>query len=210
MRRRRDVRDPLAAPESLQAILQRAGENRFARNRPPIELGLWRDAVGARIADRARPVSLDDGVLLLQVASSVWAHELSLLSTTLRERLLERGVEVRELRFRVADNPFASRRLIPRSLRAVPAIEPLPPELDRAVRDVGDVDLRQVIARAAAANLAAAKLRDPVAPGPVSEARRGARAPRDAGAGTCPPDRKTPTSTGHAPRTPSGGRDRSR
>src|SRR5260370_33659531 len=94
-------RPHLHAPESLTAILDRAGESRFARAHSPIAPKLWRDAVGARIAERAHPVSIYGGVLLLRVPSSVWAHELSLLSETVGERLRERGVAGRELRFRV-------------------------------------------------------------------------------------------------------------
>ena len=60
---KRHRREPLAAPESLEVILERAGESRFARVRPPIPAKVWREAVGARIAERARPVSLWNGVL---------------------------------------------------------------------------------------------------------------------------------------------------
>src|SRR5580704_15474010 len=94
-------RGPMPRPERIDAILERAGESRFAPDRAPIGPPAWRDAVGARIAERARPLSLQDGVLTLLVPSSVWAHELSLLSDDVRARLQERGFSVRELRFRV-------------------------------------------------------------------------------------------------------------
>src|SRR5580704_4549831 len=98
---RRRTRDTLAAPEPFEAILERAGENRFARSQPPIESALWREAVGARVAERARPLMLHEGVLLLRVPSSVWAHELSLLADEVCARLRARGVDARQLRFRV-------------------------------------------------------------------------------------------------------------
>ncbi len=94
MTRRR--REHLAAPEPLEAILHRAGENRFARVRPPIPSAVWRDAVGARIAERATPTFLSGGLLVLRVGSSVWGHELSLLAEDVCARLRERGVAVRE------------------------------------------------------------------------------------------------------------------
>ena len=71
----------LAAPEPLEAILARAGESRFARSRPPIAAAVWRDAVGARIAERAPPAGARGRrPRCSRVPSSVWAHELSLLA----------------------------------------------------------------------------------------------------------------------------------
>ena len=61
----------------------------------------WRRAVGVQVATRTRPIKLEAGVLLVQVASSAWAQELSLLEGTLRTRLADLGVDVRSVRFRV-------------------------------------------------------------------------------------------------------------
>src|SRR5258708_7674148 len=106
---RRRSRETLAAPEPLDTILSRAGESRFARVRPPVSAKVWRDAVGARIADRARPVWLYGGTLVLRVPSSVWAHELSLLADEVCDRLRRHGVHVRALRFRVGPLPALER-----------------------------------------------------------------------------------------------------
>jgi hypothetical protein len=209
MRRRR--RHSLAAPEPLEAILDRAGESRFASDkaRPPLPAGLWREAVGARIADRARPLSLIGGVLVLRVPSSVWAHELSLLSDQVLARLRERGVEARELRFRVGAVPV-DRPPERRIARAVPPARPVPPEVASALGQMQDEELRALIARAASANLAWQVVARPAPPQPVSEARRAARAPRAAEEGSAPPAPARPASRGAAPRSPSVGRDRSR
>src|ERR1700684_3715426 len=94
-----------SAPESLDAILLRAGENRFARLRPPIASRVWREAVGARIADKAKPVSISGGVLLLRVST----HELSLLADEVTERLRARGIDVHQLRFHVGALPAVER-----------------------------------------------------------------------------------------------------
>lgn len=208
--RRKRGRDALTAPEPLEAILERAGESRFSRVRPPFDLAVWREAVGARIADRAEPLALGDGVLLLRVASSVWAHELSLLSDTLCARLRERGVEATQLRFRVAEMALARRGPTPRTSKLVPTPRPLPAELASALDGVDDADLRSSIGRAAAANLAWQTAAAPPGPVTISEARRGARAPRDAGSGSDPPDRTSRASPGVGPRTPGAGRDRPR
>jgi hypothetical protein len=208
---RRPRRESLHAPESLEVILERAGESRFARVRPPMAARVWREAVGARIADRAKPVSLWDGVLVLRVPSSVWAHELSLLADEVCARLRERGVEARELRFRVGALPAVDRPPERRVARAVPASFPVPPELAHTLDGVADDALRAAIARAAEANLAWQSATRPAPPDtPVTEARRAARAPRASAGGTAPPAPATPASRADAPRTPSGGRGRSR
>lgn len=207
---RRRTRQPLAEPEALDAILGRTGENRFARARPPFDAKLWRDSVGARIAERAQPIALQDGALLLRVPNSVWAHELSMLAEDVCSRLRERGVEVRRLRFRVGEPLLAERRPEPRISRSVPVVQPLPVELAHTIGAVGDEDLRAAIAGAAAANLAWQTVVGPLSEQAISEARRAARAPRGAGSETAPPARMSPASRAGAPRTPAGGRGRPR
>jgi Dna[CI] antecedent DciA-like protein len=212
----RRPRYPLKAPEPLRAILQRAGENRFARAREAIPAALWRDAVGPRIAERAWPISLEGGVLLLRVPSSVWANELSLLSVEICARLLERSVTVRELRFRVGTVPAVERPPERRTVRAAPSprdLPALPDDLARVLASVNDTDLRRVIESAAAANLAWQSVTRPVKDerdSPVSEAQRAARAPRSAGGESAPPDRTSPASPAAPPSTRATGPDRSR
>ncbi len=198
------------APESVGVILERAGESRFARTRPPISPALWRDAVGPRIAERAKPLSMHEGVLVLRVPTSVWAHELSLLGEEVCGRLRERGVEVRELRFRVGAVPPIDRPPERRIARAVPAERKLPADVARALGEVTDEDLRAAIERAAAANLAWQEVSRPAREEPVNEARRAARAPRAAAAGSAPQARETPASREASRRNPGGARGRSR
>ena len=203
-------RSKLFMPEALSAILNRAGENRFSRIREAIPGLLWRDAVGARIAERAFPISIEDGVLLLRVPSSVWANELSLLSEDVRARLKERGVTVRELRFRVGAVPAVERPPERRIARAVPATREIPDELARVLAGVADVELRKILEGAAASNLAWQTVNRPAEAAPLSEAQRAARAPRSAGAESVPPGQASPASRGAPPSTRGGGRDRSR
>jgi hypothetical protein len=192
------------APESLEAILLRAGENRFARLRPPIASRLWREAVGGRIADKAKPVSLSGGVLLLRVSTSVWAHELSLLADEVSARLRERGVEVQQLRFQVGSLPAVERPPERRVSRPVPVPRELPPDVVRGLAQVGDPTLRAAIARAAKSNLAwqeATRLPPERAP---NEARPAARAPRAAEGENAPPGQAPPASHGASTDTRAG------
>jgi hypothetical protein len=206
----RRSRFPLSAPEPLRAILDRAGENRFARTREAIPVPLWRDAVGARIAERAFPVSLEDGTLVLRVPTSVWANELSLLADDVCARLKERGVVVRELRFRVGAVPAVERPPERRVARAVPVIREIPEELADVLATVADPELRRAIENAAAANLAWQFMTRPPPPANLSEAQRAVRAPRSAGAESAPPARTSPAARGGPPGTREGGRHRSR
>jgi hypothetical protein len=203
-------RERLVVPEPMEAILDRAGESRFARSRSPIALKVWRDAVGPRIAERARPLLLWDGVLLLRVPSSVWAHELSLLAGEVCGRLRDRGVEARELRFRVGALEPVERPPERRVARAVPTPLAVPPEVARALDRMGDDGLRACIERAAAANLAWQSVSGRAPAQEISEARRAARAPRGAATETSPRARAIPASRGGAPHTRGDGRGRSR
>ncbi len=207
----RRSREPLAAPEPVQAILDRAGESRFAPARAPIAARLWRDAVGARIADRVSPLSLYAGVLTLRVPSSVWAHELSLLTEELCVRLQERGIEARQLKFRVACAPKAERPPERRVPQAVPLrVNELPPEVACVLAVVADPELRTAIARAVESNLAWQSVSHAPPEVPINEAQRGVRAPRCAGAGTAPSDQRYSAAHEARRRTPAAERDRSR
>lgn len=51
---------------------------------------VWEDAVGAQIAQNARPVVLEEGALVLSVTSARWAHELEARAPELCARLTEK------------------------------------------------------------------------------------------------------------------------
>lgn len=200
----RPRRPSLRSPEALDQILDRAGESRFARVKPPISATLWRDAVGARIADRVRPLSLWSGVLVLRVPTSVWAHELSLLSDDVCGRLRERGIDARQLRFFVGAVAPVERPPERRTSRTVPASVEIPREVGEALSRVGDASLRTVIAHAAASNLAWQELtRGPY--GPPTEATPGARALRSVAEESAPRGQSSPASRGAPPDTRGGG-----
>ncbi len=207
---RKGSRQPLARPEPIDAILSRAGESRFARVRPAVPEHLWRQAVGARIAEHARPVGLNAGALVLRVANSVWAHELSFLAEEVLARLRALGVDARTLRFRVGPVPAIDRPPERRVARCVPTGAVVPPELARALVAVGDDALRGAIERAAVSNLAWQSLVRKAPEGGVSEAQRAVRAPLFAEAETSPPGRASPVARGAARHRRAGPRDRSR
>ena len=178
-------RRKLKTPEPLSGVLARAGDDRFAPNRPPIAPHVWAAAVGGRIAERTKPIAIEDGVLLIRAATSAWASELSLLSDALLTRLRQHGVKARALRFRVGPIDPPERATEIRRTR-VPTPVPLEPDLARVIARVEDPELREAITTAARANLAWRAFNEPAT---TSATQRGARAPRDAEIGTDPPAR---------------------
>lgn len=176
----------------MSAILDRAGESKFCHRTAVMPQTLWRGAVGARIAERATPVSITGTTLVLRVPSSVWANELSLLSEQLCLRLRERGIEVNELRFRVGDTPAIERPAQRRMSRKVPSTCVLPENLLENINAVEDEYLRRSISLAAAANLAWQAYGTSDTEREVSGAQRGARAPQAYEKGTSPPAQTSP------------------
>jgi hypothetical protein len=200
-------RSSLQTPETLDGILDRSGENRFARVRMPFARDTWVRVVGPRIADRTRPLKLEGGELLVLVATSVWSSELTMLSGDVLRRLQLYGIEAQRLRFRVGqidvDRP-PERRL----RRVVPSAVPLPPALERSVRGIEDHDLMDEIRRAAEANLAwqtkaekgpSREATEPVAPSLPTAARE-----------TDPPGRGSRNAPESAPRSRADGPRRPR
>jgi hypothetical protein len=187
-------------PETIDAILARAGESRFSPRQAPISIVLWREAVGPRIADQTVPVSLDGGVLLVRTRSSTWASELSMLSETILLRLRQMGVRVDRLVFRTGKVELPHRPVERRTTRQVPPPAPLPSILRRELDGVADDDLRETIRDAAARSIAFASNVLP----------RDARDPRVAERESAPPGRGSSADREAAPRTRAGDRGRSR
>lgn len=118
----------------------------------------WTELVGVRIAQRTRPDGVFDRVLWVEVATSAWLHELTLLRPQLLKGLVERlgaPAPFDDLKFRLAGR----QRRAPVMLRA-PGKPPPPPRStpipatgaarERIVREVDAVDdaeLRALIAR---------------------------------------------------------------
>jgi hypothetical protein len=123
----------------------------------------WTELVGPRIAQRTRPDRIVDRVLWVEVATSAWLHELTLLKPQLLKGLLERLGEPTlfdDLRLRLAGGPRKGAVTVPRGRRPAP---PLPPParpatgaareaIVREVAGIDDDELRELIARVRIAN----------------------------------------------------------
>lgn len=175
------------------------GSSELARKRGQLDGEQWRRIVGERVAERTRPASIQEGTLLVYVASAVWAQELTLLSPAILERLAKAGVPARVLRFRVGDigEREARTNAAPIPPPAAPPKAVLPGDLRERLALIGDPALRAAIAEAAAYSLGR----------PASETPRERRAPRSGASETVPKDRAAPRSNG-APRGTGGKRER--
>lgn len=83
-------------PSVLAGIARRSGSARHLR---PV----WDEAMGEAIARCTEPISLEGGVLLIEVTSAGWAAELAQREDDLLERLRSRlgGGTVERLSFRI-------------------------------------------------------------------------------------------------------------
>jgi hypothetical protein len=125
-------------------------------------LSEWTELVGPRIAARTRPDGVYDRVLVIDVASSAWLHELNLLRAQILSGLLERVGEPRlfdELKFRIAGR--ARRTINPASPRSpskhvapvqIPATGLAREQIIRETDAIADDDLRELIRRVRIAN----------------------------------------------------------
>ncbi len=155
------VREPRTAGQAVLAALGFRGITDDIRAQRVV--AEWTELVGPKIAQRTRPDQVRERVLHVQVATSAWMHELTLLKPQLLAGLLERLGEPRlfdDLRLtlasrdrRATDGPTAGRR-------SVPPPRPFPIAATGAARDrivketesVDDVELRELIARVRIAN----------------------------------------------------------
>ena len=123
----------------------------------------WPEAVGEAVSRQAWPLRLGrDGTLHIATASSTWAFELDRLSPEIRERLvtLLGDSAPAKLQFRVG--PIPEPAGLP-SDAAGPVTEPLettPETVSEAAAiasEIEDLELRELVARAALGSLARAR-----------------------------------------------------
>ncbi len=185
-------------PEALATLLSRASPDDASPMGAPLPPRAWYDAVGDRVARRARPIRLEHKVLTIRAATAVWAQELSFLAPTIIKRLAALGCAVESLRFCVGPVEPPSRTAKPRLAKSVPPPRPLPSALSLAIARIEDANLRHTIARAATANLA---WQETTA---TTSTQPGVRDPRSAAPGNDRPDQTPPPRPGASRRTPAG------
>ena len=168
-----------------------------------IDRETWRRTLGERIGQHSSPQAYRGNTLIVAVASSVWAQELSFLTPAILSKLQAAGFHVSELRWQVASLPPQG----PLRTRGAPVspLSKLPKDLESAVSKVKDPELRQAIVEAAA-HVMARQLRD-ADKRPSTATLRGAQAPLSAGPRTSrqdPSDSERRAKSRRTPAKPSG------
>jgi hypothetical protein len=122
---------------------------------------VWTAAVGETVARNACPARLArDGTLHVNTASATWAFELGSLAPTILEQLRNELGEAAPPKLRFAPGPIPDAFVeTPEDGGATP-LEVAPEDLAEAARvaaTIEDEELRELVARAAAAGLARAR-----------------------------------------------------
>ena len=160
-RKRRRRRDAVTAPvgDLVGGVLDKYRVRPNARReRVLID---WTGIVGERIAQRAYPIDMRNGVLVLAVKNSSWMHQLTFLKSDLLAKVNQAlgGSELSEVRLELAGRKPTQRSSVdPRIRRAPPraATRPLPEpaegerldEIRRESEAVEDDELREIIVEA--------------------------------------------------------------
>ena len=122
---------------------------------------VWTTAVGETVARNACPARLArDGTLHVNTASATWAFELGSLAPTILEQLRNELGEAAPPRLRFAPGPIPDPLAEASEQGAVTPLEIAPEDRAEAARlaaTIEDDELREVVARAAAAGLARAR-----------------------------------------------------
>lgn len=149
--------EPRSARDAIGAALAFRGITDQIRAQRVIEE--WSDLVGPKIASRTRPDGVYERVLVVEVASSAWLHELTLLKAPILAGLVERLGAPQlfdDLKFRLTGRGRPSARATrTASGRSRPAPRQLPPPATGLAREqivreadaVDDLELRELIAR---------------------------------------------------------------
>jgi predicted nucleic acid-binding Zn ribbon protein len=152
----RRVGDVLAAGTAIASVLKLRGISDAVRAERLVTE--WTDLVGAKIASRTRPHGVYERVLVIEVATSAWMHELNLLKPRLLDGLVTRigpPSLFDDLRFRLAGANRRAPTLVPQPRKPQPPKKPQGPPATGAAREqivrdvevVDDVELRELIAR---------------------------------------------------------------
>jgi hypothetical protein len=122
---------------------------------------VWTAAVGETVARNACPARLArDGTLHVNTASATWAFELGSLAPTIIEQLRNELGEAAPPRLRFAPGPIPDPLAEASELGAAVPLEIAPEDRAEAARvaaTIEDDELRELVARAAAAGLARAR-----------------------------------------------------
>lgn len=140
--------------ERIGEVISRvmAGEGYRKRSRQGPVYDLWPQVVGEFLAEKSRPVSIRNGVLLVQVEDSVWMHELQLEKYQILQRLwkLVGEEEITDIRWTARGyglSPPRRRRALPTEPPPRPLTQDEAAWVEALCAQMGDKDLAVTLRR---------------------------------------------------------------
>ena len=112
----------------LTALIRRRGWAERLQQQQAFHL--WPDVVGPTIAAHTQPVHIFRGVLVVDVANSVWATQLTFLKTSILQQLRAAGASLHDIRFRVAMHALPLQPSTPNAAHCVVYPRPAAPAAD--------------------------------------------------------------------------------
>jgi hypothetical protein len=163
---RRGPRNPPSMGEVLGEFLRRTGINRKIQEQKI--LNSWEEAVGEGIAERTQPIRVQNRVLQVKVANSVWMQELQFMKELILQKLHRQAGKdlLQDLRFFIGEiEPSGGKDKNKKKERALldglssGLSEAERERIDRTLSDLADPELREILGRIYAKGLASWKFR---------------------------------------------------
>ena len=115
----------------------------------------WDREVPRRVVEKARPVTIRNGTLVVHTASTAWAQELSFHERDLLASVQRAVPGVKRIRIKVGPMPPPPPAPEPPPPPTIPLdVAELPAGVARALAHIGDDELRDVLTKAACTSLA--------------------------------------------------------
>ena len=165
---RKGAKSPPSMGEVLGEFLRRTGINRKIQEQKI--LNSWEEAVGEGVAEKTQPIRVQNRVLQVKVANSVWMQELQFMKELIMQKLQQQTGKniLQDLRFFIGEiEPSGEKgrkqknegtRMDGKSLGLTEAERE---RIDRALSGITDPEMSEILGRIYARGLAARKGRWP-------------------------------------------------
>ena len=143
--KRQRLKNPLQLSTLLDSVF--AGKPLQKRLREAHIWEVWQEAVGEKIASRARPLSFRDGILTVAVSGSAWLQQLSMMKPEIMQSLNEAAAEeiVKDIFFKQGKIPAAENEPAPLPSHKTPLSPEQTAKLEKMAEPLGDQELRAAL-----------------------------------------------------------------
>jgi len=139
--KRQRLKNPLQLSTLLESVF--SGKPLQKRLREARIWEVWQEAVGEKIASRARPLSFRDGILAVAVSGSAWLQQLSMMKLEIMQNLNEAADEeiVKDIYFKQGKIPVAEKVTAPTTSHKTPLSPEQTAKLEKMAEHLGDQEL---------------------------------------------------------------------